>query len=448
MDKSSSFGGMGNVFSRVKDKLKKLGNSDAPLAFFFLTIFFTTIFRKFLEVLLRIKFVEIETISNFYSIAQLTSIYLTGALALTLVLYLVFKKSFKKIMKVVFTSVSLMILIPFVDVIEGIFDRKTGLASKMVLQKFGFFDLAFNFDNVFIHVFLVSIFGLAVIVYYLVRSQQVKLIIKDIRPYRLMHYELMFILGIVLAVNITGQTLYFPHDIFKLGVVVIAVGLAWLYSVFVNNIEDIEIDKVTNEKRPLVGGDIDEGTYKNLSWVILFGTFFYAFSISEVFLFLLLTYVASYFIYSAKPLRLKRIPFLSKGFISINSLLLVLGGYHFVNGSLASFPIEATLLFMIGFTAVMNFIDIKDYEGDKTVGIKTLPVLMGLKNSKTLIGVFFLLTFLGAYFIFSELIMLLPLALFGMLELYFVTREDYREEYVFTIYLIGLVGLIGLLMFM
>ena len=158
MDKSSSFGGMGNVFSRVKDKLKKLGNSDAPLAFFFLTIFFTTIFRKFLEVLLRIKFVEIETISNFYSIAQLTSIYLTGALALTLVLYLVFKKSFKKIMKVVFTSVSLMILIPFVDVIEGIFDRKTGLASKMVLQKFGFFDLAFNFDNVFIHVFFVSLF--------------------------------------------------------------------------------------------------------------------------------------------------------------------------------------------------------------------------------------------------------------------------------------------------
>lgn len=36
MDKSFSFGGMGNVFSRVKDKLKKLGNSDAPLAFFFL----------------------------------------------------------------------------------------------------------------------------------------------------------------------------------------------------------------------------------------------------------------------------------------------------------------------------------------------------------------------------------------------------------------------------
>lgn len=351
-------------------------------------------------------------------------------------------------MKVVFTSVSILILIPFVDVVEGVFDGKTSLVSEMVLQKFGLVDLAFNFDNVFIHVFLVSIFGLAVIIYYLVRSEQMKFIIKDIRPYRLMHYELMFILGIVLAVNITGQTLHFPHDIFKLGVVVIAIVSAWLYSVFINNIEDIEIDKVTNEKRPLVGGDIDEGTYKNLSWVILFGTVLYAFSISEVFLFLLLTYVASYFIYSAKPLRLKRIPFLSKGFISINSLLLVLGGYHFVNGSLSSFPIEATLLFMIGFTAVMNFIDIKDYEGDKTVGIKTLPVLMGLKNSKTLIGVFFLLTFLGAYFIFSDLIMLLPLALFGMLELYFVTREDYREEYVFTTYLIGLVALIGLLMFM
>lgn len=448
MDKIFSLSRIGNVFSLVKDKLKKVGNSEAPLAYFFLTIFFTLIFRRFLEVLLRIKFVEIETISNFYSIFQFTSIYLMGALVLTFVLYLVFKKPLKKIMKVVFTSISILILMPFVDLIKGVFDRKTGLASEMLLQKFGFANLAFNFDNVFIHVFLMFVFGLAVIVYYLVRSEQVKLIIKDIRPYRLMHYELMFILGIVLAVNITGQTFYFPHDIFKLGIVVIAILLAWLYSVFVNNIEDIEIDKVTNEERPLVGGDIDEGTYKNLSCVLLFGTFLYAFSISEVFLFLLLTYVSSYFIYSAQPLRLKRIPFLSKGFISINSLLLVLGGYHLVNGSLASFPIEVTLLFMIGYTAVMNFIDIKDYEGDKSVGIKTLPVLMGLKNSKILIGLFFLLTFLSAYFIFSELILLLPLALFGMMELYFVTREDYREEYVFTIYLIGLVALLGLLIFM
>ncbi|MFW6072249.1 MAG: UbiA family prenyltransferase [Thermoplasmatota archaeon] len=352
------------------------------------------------------------------------------------------------IMKVVFTSVSLLILIPFVYVIEGVFDRKTGLASEMVLQNFGPVDLTFNLDNMFIHVFLMSIFGLAVIVYYLARSEQAKLIIKDIRPDRLLHYELMFILGIVLAVDITDATLHFPHDLFKLGVVVISITLGVLYSIFVNNIEDIEIDKVTNKERPLISGDFDERTYKNLSWAILFVIFLYAFSISEVFLFLLLTYIASYFIYSAQPLRLKRIPFLSKGFISINSLLLVLGGYHLVNGSLASFPVEVTLLFMIAFTAVMNFIDIKDYEGDKAVGIKTLPVLMGLKNSKILIGVFFLLTFLGAYFIFSELIMLIPLALFGIVELYFVTREDYREEYVFTTYLIGLIALIGLLMFM
>ncbi|MFP4050469.1 MAG: UbiA family prenyltransferase [Thermoplasmata archaeon] len=448
MYKSSFFGKMGNFFSLVKDKLKKVGNSEAPTGYFFLTIFFTLIFSKFLELLLRIKFVEIDTISNFYSIAQLTFLYLMGALAFTLVLYLIFKKPLKMIMKVVFTSVSLLILIPFVYVIEGVFDRKTGLASEMVLQNFGPVDLTFNLDNMFIHVFLMSIFGLAVIVYYLARSEQAKLIIKDIRPDRLLHYELMFILGIVLAVDITDATLHFPHDLFKLGVVVISITLGVLYSIFVNNIEDIEIDKVTNKERPLISGDFDERTYKNLSWAILFVIFLYAFSISEVFLFLLLTYIASYFIYSAQPLRLKRIPFLSKGFISINSLLLVLGGYHLVNGSLASFPVEVTLLFMIAFTAVMNFIDIKDYEGDKAVGIKTLPVLMGLKNSKILIGVFFLLTFLGAYFIFSELIMLIPLALFGIVELYFVTREDYREEYVFTTYLIGLIALIGLLMFM
>ncbi len=434
------------VFSRGKRKLKEsienIGDLDSPTAYFVLTLFFSIIFGKFLESLLKINFYG--SAFDMDAVIGLTSIYLIAAFTISFLLSILFKKEFVKTEKIVFTGSSIIVLLPFVDITGAVFYGRSILTTKLGSNQLGMVDLTLNFNNMFVYIFLILIAGLITIVYYIYRSEQLKLIIKDIRPYRLMHYELMFILGIVLAVNITDQTINFPYDLFKLGVVVIAILLAWLYSVFVNNIEDIEIDKVTNEERPLIGGDIDEATYKNLSWALLFGTVLFAYSVSEVFLFLLLTFVASYFIYSAEPLRLKRIPFLSKGFISVNSLVLAVGGFYFVDGSLSSFPAEIVVLFMVGFTAVMNFIDIKDYKGDKKAGIKTLPVLMGLKRSKKMIGIFFLATFLGAYFIFSILWILIPLSLFGTVELYLVTREDYQEKYVFGIYLIGLVALLGL----
>ncbi len=324
----------------------------------------------------------------------------------------------------------------------------SSLALPSILFQFGFFPLRSTSYEMFTHIFLISIMIFGVVIFYIHEDETIVHIIKDIRPYRLLHYELMFVLGSVLAVDVVGDPISSPYDVVRSAVVVIAISLAWLYSVFVNNIEDIDIDLISNEGRPLIGGDLDERTYKKLSWALLFGTVLYAYTVSEIFLFLLLTYVASYFIYSALPLRLKRIPFLSKGFISLNSLVLVIAGFWFVTGSLVSFPIEVAILLLVGFTAVMNFIDIKDHEGDKAVGIKTLPVLLGLKKSKILIGVFFLFTFLGAYFLFNEAVMLIPLSIFGFLELFLVTREDYHEEYVFTTYLVGLAIGIVLMLFM
>jgi len=356
----------------------------------------------------------------------------------------------------VLTLCFIYVLIYSSDIIKGLLAvllSYTAIFSSLALPSFLFqidlLHLRFTSQpNVFFtHIFLICIMVFGLVIFFIYEKETVVHIIKDIRPYRLLHYELMFVLGSVLAVDITGNSISSPYDVVRFGVVVIAVSLAWLYSVFVNNIEDIDIDLISNEERPLIGGDLDERTYKKLSWALLFGTLLYAYTVSEVFLFLLMTYVASYFIYSALPLRFKRIPFLSKGFISLNSLVLVIAGFWFVGGSLVSLPIEVVILLLVGFTAVMNFIDIKDYEGDKAVGIKTLPVLLGLKKSKMLIGVFFLLTFLGAYFLFRDMIMLIPLSIFGLLELFFVTREDYHEEYVFTTYLVGLVIAIGLILF-
>jgi len=125
---------------------------------------------------------------------------------------------------------------------------------------------------------------------------------------------------------------------------------------------------------------------------------FYAGVVNFPTFFIISLFIGNYFLYSAPPLRIKRIPFFSKLLISLNSLILIILGFFIITGSIINFPWEITIVFLIGATAVANFIDIKDYEGDKKVGVKTLPVILGIRKAKFLISLFFILTYLSVYF--------------------------------------------------
>jgi len=251
----------------------------------------------------------------------------------------------------------------------------------------------------------------------------------------------MFILGLVFGMKMAPN----PAEVNILQVISISVSitLACLFALFLNNIVDIEIDKISNVNRPLVAGDISLNNYVKMAWVLFFVTILYSLIINKLIVpLVIMSFMGNYFIYSAEPLRLKRIPFFSKLIISFNSFLFILLGYWISYGSLKNFPEGFIPLILLGFTAVINFIDIKDYEGDRKEGIKTLPVLLGLKKSKLVIGSFFIITFLSVYFVFNEMIVLIPLTIVSMIEFYFVNRKNFDERPVFLVYLLGLLGLI------
>lgn len=295
-----------------------------------------------------------------------------------------------------------------------------------------------NSTTTLTHMFLILIVIQGTVIFYLHKKEYFISIIKDIRPFRLMHFEFMFILGIGLAVKITGKPFSFSSQILKIIILMISIAFAWLYSIFINNLEDIEIDRVTNEDRPLIEGDIERKKYTKMAWLWLFLSLILAYSVDVVFMFLILTYIAGYFVYSAPPFRFKKLPIISKAFISLNSLVLVISGYWLINYSLISFPAAVTVMLLVGFTLVINFIDLKDYEGDKKAGILTLPVLLGMKKAKFLIGLFFIFTYLSGYFIIQNFYMLTPLALLGVLQFYLINKEDYEEKPVFMIYISSL----------
>lgn len=293
----------------------------------------------------------------------------------------------------------------------------------------------------------------------------IRTIVRDIRLPKLIHYYLVLVVGIWLAtktsfIPMTDETMfYFP---FLFG----AVAFAWVFSVITNNLSDVAIDAVSNPERPLVAGHITPETYKRVAWVTLGLSLGLALAVNYRALFFVAVFIGNYFIYSMPPLRLKRIPLFSKLTVLFNSLALIMLGFTTFNAgdlnsllhmlytnwislvsllgvSAVSAKILLTVLFFVLLLAA-EFTNLKDYEGDKRGGIKTLPVLLGLRRSKFLIGGAFLFLYTVAGALLGGPAMFVAVGL-GLLQFYFINREEYREKYVFAIYLPSLFALFFIL---
>lgn len=219
----------------------------------------------------------------------------------------------------------------------------------------------------------------------------------------------------------------------------ISILFACLFSMVTNNLADVKIDAVSNPGRSSVTKTITVENYRKLQLPLLAASLVTASGINLFTLLAVSAFVSSYYLYSMPPLRLKRIPFFSKIFISVNSLILVVCGFHVINPSVERFPVMIVMFFLFVFTFGIQFIDIKDYEGDKQAGVKTLPVLLGLGLSKKLIGVFFAVNFiLAGIFLFRNWIMAVIATAVGVAEFFLINRKTYHEKAVFIVYLLSL----------
>ncbi len=150
--------------------------------------------------------------------------------------------------------------------------------------------------------------------------------------------------------------------------------------------------------------------------------------------FMSLVYVASYYIYSSPPLRLRRFPIISSFLIGIAGLATILAGFFFVSTTkqVQTFPIFLAVGIIIMITLAINVKDMKDIEGDKANSILTLPILFG-KNGPKIVGLCFAMSFLLVPIFLSfyfSYIFALPAAIIGYM---LVTKKQYREEPIFIL---------------
>ena len=279
-------------------------------------------------------------------------------------------------------------------------------------------------------------------------------LLRNVRwPQTWYHGGLLF-LGGLLAWHFTKPVLLLDHfHILAIVLMTIAVGCAWLASVAVNDYFDTRIDILTNRGRPLISGTIDKSTFVTFGWLFFFASILFSALSSFSAALLLILYQTIAWIYSAPPLRLKRIPGIATLLASAAGLIILLIGFLLVSpgNDFSHLPPSLLLFLFLAYAIALPLKDFKDIEGDKQDHVITFPIIFGEKNARLIFGsVFFIL------FVFSAFVLhirsVFPLAiLFGGAS--FLLLQIARKKHAWCSYtrlpllMLGLITGYGLCLF-
>jgi len=275
-------------------------------------------------------------------------------------------------------------------------------------------------------------------------------LLKDLRLLRVFHYLTLSVFGAVLFVRSNANPLSDLAAISPIQqFVLLAFSLTYaaVFAIVTNNIEDIEADRLTNTHRPLVMQTVFRREYLAAGVFCLLWSLVIAGFIGLPILLGILTISFGYFFYSCRPLRLKRIPVLAKSIIGFNSWVASLCGFFLMGGELHNFPPEWLLFILVPLSLAANFIDLKDTEGDRKAGVKTLPVLMGEPRARLIIAIASVASYAMASCFVNLLFVYILAGSMALLHVYFLYRKPYREAPVFVVYILSIWALIVILVF-
>lgn len=294
-----------------------------------------------------------------------------------------------------------------------------------------------------IRILSIGIFLEILVIFYLVKPVYMRAILKGMRWLRIGYYLAMFLLGISIAHNGFFNILADNSSCFIL--TVIAFILSWLGATMLNDVEDYEIDVISNKDRLLTKNVFTKTQLQIISLWLFTAACIFASAVNFTTLFFTVLLITNSCIYSLPPLRLRIIPVFSKALIALNSLLLAILGWLFAGNDILQFPNPVIWYFLIFVTLAANLIDLKDYEGDKQAGLKTLPVILGAKKTKLLNGLFILAAYSALGLVLLDKRIMIAGAGLGLLQLFLITRRDFKEK---PLLLINFCGMLALLCYL
>jgi len=217
-----------------------------------------------------------------------------------------------------------------------------------------------------------------------------KLYLKLIRPVNLL---ITFITGVV-AVILADKSLTLNLNIYLL--TGLSAALTAAAGNVINDIYDIEIDKINRPGRPLASGAVPVPVANAFYIFLVFSSLITAFYINLSAVFMVAVVSMALTLYAS---RLKRLPLIGNIVIAfITGLVFVYGGIAANNTSNAYIP--AAFAFLINLIREI-LKDIEDIKGDQSCGLRTLPVVVGIRGTAKIMTY---LTFILVLFTFFPFI--------------------------------------------
>lgn len=237
---------------------------------------------------------------------------------------------------------------------------------------------------------------------------------------KLVRYQNLFFIALVQILIRYGLFIPFEVDItlsdFNFALLVIATLCIAAAGNIINDIYDVEIDRINKPQKVLIGKKISEHTANNLFIalnVIGVGIGFYlSNSIGKPgFAALFIVFSALLYLYSSYLKGIIVIGNLVVSFLVAMSLIIVtlfdlLPAITIENKEIQSAVFKVVLYFSI-FALALNFIreivkDLQDINGDKKGGINTLPIAIGRKRTSRIVFVLAALMVLGIIYYMYE----------------------------------------------
>jgi 4-hydroxybenzoate polyprenyltransferase len=284
------------------------------------------------------------------------------------------------------------------------------------------------------------LFALSVIIVWFWRydSKKWKALYCNLRFTRSIHYLLMVIVGLTLYFYDVKNTDMFV--LIRILGMLTAEFLAYQFSAMVNDIFDINCDRVSNKDRPLIVGIFDRNEYLKIGLVYLTISLLFAFWVSDTCFSIILVSIALSFIYSSPPFRLKRFFPLSSIIIGLEALLALLLGQLSLEAEGAEPSIYPSVLWLVFLTFLLssNIKDLKDIEGDRICGIHTLPVMLGEAKARTiiagLVSLSYLIVPLFFYLVFYSHALAITSVAFALANFVYISRKQAKEKIIFFMY--------------
>jgi homogentisate phytyltransferase/homogentisate geranylgeranyltransferase len=152
-----------------------------------------------------------------------------------------------------------------------------------------------------------------------------------------------------------------------------------VFIVGINQIEDVEIDRLNKPWLPIAAGDLSLEAARRIVAVAAIAPVLMAVTQGAAELVAVTVALAIGWTYSCPPLRLKRYPALAAGSITfVRSLVVNLGVWLHVAGTPVSAGVWALIAVTVPFSfAIALLKDVPDIEGDRRFGIATFSVRLG-----------------------------------------------------------------------